>query len=313
LRNKLDKNEFSFTNGLIGVATGSKSVITLNLNRIIQNFMYLNNRMDGEYEPDDLKRYLSDILDRVYKYHTAYNELLWDLYDNNMLPVYSEGYISLNQQFLTIGINGLNEAAEFMGVKINDNQKYQDFCHLITSTISEQNRLHGNTKAGHQLKFNCEFVPAESLAIKNYQWDKEDGYWVPEDRNCYNSYFYKPDDASISVLEKFRLHGKRYVDSLDGGVALHCNLEEHLSKEQYLKLIEYSVREGTNYFTFNIPNSQCSECKHIIKRPVKKCPKCGSSQITLWTRIIGYLRPVSNFSKGRRVEARKRIYSASIE
>ncbi|NDV63930.1 anaerobic ribonucleoside-triphosphate reductase [Bacteroides sp. 224] len=313
LKNKLEKNEFSFTSGLTGVATGSKSVITLNLNRIIQDFMRLNNKVDGEYDPNDLKRYLSDILDRVYKYHTAYNELLWDLYDNKMMPVYSEGYISLNQQFLTIGINGLNEAAEFIGIKINDNKRYQDFCNLITSTIGEQNRLHEDIKSKHHLKFNCEFVPAESLAIKNYQWDKEDGYWIPEDRNCYNSYFYKPDDESVSVLEKFRLHGKKYVESLDGGVALHCNLEEHLSQEQYRLLIEYAVKEGTNYFTFNIPNSQCAECGHISKHKLSQCPQCGSDRITWWTRIIGYLRPISNFSKGRRVEAGKRVYSQIIE
>ena len=199
-----------------------------------------------------------------------------------MLPVYSEGYINLNQQFLTIGINGLNEAAEFLGLTISDNSEYQQFCNLITSTISEQNRLAEthpyNPK--HQLKFNTEQVPAENLAIKNYDWDKVDKYWVPSDRNCYNSYFYKPDDITISVLEKFRLHGSRYVGSLDGGVALHCNLEEHLSTSQYLKLIEYAVQNGTNYFTFNIPNSQCEDCGYITKSKITECPHCHSTKIT---------------------------------
>lgn len=321
LRNKLDKSEFSFTSGLTGVATGSKSVITLNLNRIIQNYIReykddapIPGTILGTSSYPELAEYISNILDRVYKYHTAYNELLWDLHDNGMMPVYSEGYISLNQQFLTIGINGLNEAAEFVGIKVSDNKAYQTFCNMITSTISEQNRQHEVLKGKHHLKFNCEFVPAESLAIKNYNWDKEDGFWVPEDRNCYNSYFYKPDDESISVLEKFRLHGKRYVETLDGGVALHCNLDEHLSKEQYTKLIEYAVKEGTNYFTFNIPNSQCESCGHISKQPLKQCPECGSDKITWWTRIIGYLRPIKNFSKGRRMEADQRIYhSKTVE
>lgn len=313
LRNKLDKNEFSFTSGLTGVATGSKSVITVNLNRTVQNFSKeVYNGPDRTLWKAEFKKYLIDILSRVYKYHIAYNEGLWDLYNKNMLPVYSEGYISLNQQFLTIGINGLNEAAEFLGITVNDNPAYQEFCNLITSTISEQNRLHEDLKSAHQLKFNCEFVPAENLAIKNYNWDKEDGFWVPTDRNCYNSYFYKPDDQTISVLEKFRLHGKRYVETLDGGVALHCNLEEHLSKKQYLKLIEYAVKEGTNYFTFNVPNSQCKDCGHITKHKLTECPHCGSKQITWWTRIIGYLRPISNFSKGRRAEAAKRTYSKNI-
>ena len=314
LKNKLDKNEFSFTNGLTGVATGSKSVITLNLNRITQNFVNLSGRpkvdVEGVYWPD-FKSYLIDILKRVYKYHAAYNELLWDLYDHDMLPVYKEGYINLNQQFLTIGINGVNEAAEFLGITVSDNPKYQEFCNLITSTISEQNRIAERNPYNkkHVLKFNTEFVPAENLAIKNYNWDKQDGYWVPTDRNLYNSYFYKPEDKSIDILQKFRLHGKRYVDSLDGGVALHCNLEEHLTKEQYLKLMKYAIENGTNYYTFNIPNSKCEKCGYISKHPIKKCPKCGSEDISWWTRIIGYLRPIKGFSKGRRIEADRRYYA----
>jgi len=153
---------------------------------------------------------------------------------------------------------------------------------------------------------------AESLGIKNYIWDKEDGYWVPEGRNCYTSYFFEPDDPSISVLEKFRLHGKDYSGNCDGGMALHCNLEEHLSKEQYTKLIDYAIKNGTNYFTFNIPNSQCDDCGFITKRPIHECPKCGSKHITWWTRIIGYLRPISCFSKGRQIEADKRIYDSEV-
>lgn len=316
LRNSI-KPEFSFTSGNVGVATGSKSVITINLNRLIQN--WANKMVHPEDLPElwcnspkeyksslerILKEEIRDVLERIYKYHTAYNELLKDLEKNNMFPVYSEGYISLSQQFLTIGINGCNEAAMFLGIDISDNDTYRDFCNLITSTISKANAEHSDK----ELRFNTEFVPAESLGIKNYKRDKADGYWVPEDRNCYTSYFFMPDDPKMSVLEQFRLHGRGYTDTLDGGVALHCNLEDHLSKEQYLKLIDYAVQEGTSYFTFNIPNSQCDDCGYITKHQIKKCPKCGSEKITWWTRIIGYLRPIKGFSKGRREEANKRIY-----
>lgn len=305
LRNSIEKNEFSFTNGLTGVATGSVNVITLNINRIVQDWC----KSIGEIsttgnQHDSLKFYLIDILERVYKYHTAYKDMLYELYEHNMLPAYTAGYISLNQQFSTIGINGINEAAEFLGITCSDNKEYEEFCALITSTISEENAKHRSKT----IKFNQEFVPAESLAIKNYNWDKQDGYWVPEDRNCYNSYFYKPDDPSINILERFRLQGKRYAGRMDGGVALHCNLEEHLSKKQYLNLIDYSIKHGTSYFTFNIPNSECRDCHFIAKRPLKECPKCGSKRITWWTRIIGYLRPITSFSEGRKLEASKRIY-----
>lgn len=168
LSSKIEKNEFSFTSGLTGVATGSKSVITLNINRIIQDFSKIQNQIlkpdTKVYFYNELKKYLINILNRVYKYHIAYNELLKDLYNHNMLPVYSEGYINLNQQFLTIGINGINEAAMFLGMICSYNDEYKQFCRFITEVISEENKKH-RTK---ELKFNCEFVPAESLGIKNY-------------------------------------------------------------------------------------------------------------------------------------------------
>ncbi len=309
LRNAV-KPEFSFTSGNVGVATGSKSVITINLNRFVQNLLQ-EKGLKKEFKQWDyedkgkMAGELKVLLSRIYKYHQAYNDILIKLQANKMLPVYDEGYISLNQQFLTIGINGCNEAAMFLGLEIRDSEEYREFCKLITSTISTENSAH-STK---ELRFNTEFVPAEGLGVKNYDWDKADGYWVPEGRNCYTSYFFLPDDPTISLLDQMRLHGRHYTDTLDGGVALHANLEEHLSKEQYLKIMDVAIKEGTSYFTFNIPNSSCDQCGYISKSALKKCPKCGSEQITWWTRIIGYLRPVKGFSKGRRVEADKRIYN----
>lgn len=299
LRNEVEDNEFSFTNGLSGVATGSKSVITLNLNRIVQNYAKSKSKDKGEF-----KEYLIKILDRVYKYHHAYNELLKDLQASNMLPVYDAGFISLNQQFLTIGINGMNEAAEFLGLECSDNPEYQAFVDSVCSTISEQNKIH-KTK---DMKFNQEYVPAENLGVKNYRWDKEAGYKVPKDRNAYNSYFYLPDNEDTEILERFRLQGRRYTQNLDGGVALHCNLQEHLSEEQYLKLMRYAVQEGCSYFTFNVKNSVCNECGYISKHTIDKCPHCGSTNIDWITRIIGYLKRIANFSEARQQEASRRVY-----
>lgn len=316
LRNEIAENVFSFTNGLTGVQTGSANVITLNLNRIIQDWsktMMKLNRGDWTQERAresfaDLYEYLVNILDRVYKYHIAYKTLLYEVEDAGMLNASTAGYINMHKLFSTIGINGLNEAAEFLGIKCNYNKEYKEFCNLITGTISEQNKKH-STK---QFQFNTELVPAEGLSSKNYNWDKEDGYWVPEDRNLYNSYFYIASDPDTSVLDKFRLHGKEFTGLLDGGVGLHCNLEEHLSKEQYLKLIDFAIANGTSYFTFNIPNSECDDCHYICKAPIKECPKCGSTKITWWTRVIGFLRPIKFFDKERYKEALTRVYHKNI-
>ena len=231
------------------------------------------------------------------------------MYDANLLPVYKAGFINLNKQYLTIGINGLNQAAEFLGIKCNDNEKYQKFCQFIFSTIKEYNTKHNGKFNGHTITFNTECVPAESLAIKNYNWDKADGYWVPEDINLYASYIFKPNDDHVSVLEKIRLHGKNYIgDYLDGGAAAHLNLSEHLSVKQYEHILEYAAKNGCQYFTFNIPNSECQDCGFITKHPIDKCPKCGSTHISYYDRIIGYLTKISNWSDGRQKEQKLRIY-----
>ena len=312
LKNKIQTKEFNFTNGNMGVQTGSKSVISLNLSRIIQDWFKSCGKekfehTDKEYE--SLNSYINKILERVYKYHTAYNELLWDMYDARLLPVYKAGFIDLNKQYLTIGLNGLNQAAEFLGMTCNDNENYSKFCTTIFGNIKEQNTLHKVTEGRHKLTFNTECVPAESLAVKNYNWDKEDGYWVPDDTNLYASYIYKPNDNSVSMLEKIRLHGKNYIgDYLDGGSAAHLGLEEHLSAEQYKYLLKYAAENGCQYLTWNVPNCECEDCHYIAKTPFDKCPRCGSTNVSKWDRIIGYLTKIKNWSTGRQIEQKTRIY-----
>lgn len=318
LRNELSENTFNPTSGLTGVMTGSCNVITLNINRIVQDCVRLNCSNPGdirevypEYKMEVLagiKKHLISILERVYKYHIAYKTMLYDLEDRGMFAASNGGYIYISKLYSTIGINGLNEAARFLGLEVSNNKEYIAFLQLILGTIKEQNKLHSIHDDKRPFLFNSEVVPAEGLGGKNYRWDKEDGYWVPEDENLYNSYFYNAHDTT-SVLDKFILHGRQTYQYTDGGSALHCNLEEHLSKEQYLKLIDFAIINGTNYFTFNIPNSKCNDCKHIVKAPIKVCPKCGSTNITSYTRIIGYLRPTTAFGEDRKIEEGKRVYS----
>ena len=311
LRNEIVSNEFSFTNGLTGLKTGSCNVITLNLNRIVQDFCkesILFNR-EKTFSPIEFEDYLTNILERVYKYHIAYKTMLYEVEKKGMFTYSNANYISIKDLFSTIGLNGINEAAMFLGIDVSYNEAYKNFCNLITGIISKQNKLH-STK---EFRFNSEFVPAESLGAKNFNWDKEEGYVVPNDgRVLYNSYFYDAHD-NTSVLDKFRLHGREFTSLLDGGVGLHCNLSEHLSKEQYLKLIDFAIEEGTSYFTFNVPNTECNDCKFITKKYTHTCPKCGSSNLTYWTRIIGYLRPTKNFSNARQIEEKQRTYSKNID
>ena len=294
LRNEITDNGFSYTLGAGGVSTGSKSVLTINLNRCIQ--YAVNHKMP-------YLQYLSEIIDLCHKVQLAYNENLKELQQHGMLPLFDAGYINIGRQYLTIGINGLVEAAEFMGLKITPNDDYLHFVQGILGLIEKYNKQY-RTK---DVMFNCEMIPAENVGVKHAKWDREDGYFVP--RDCYNSYFYIVEDDSLTILDKFKLHGAPYIEHLTGGSALHMNLEEHLSKEQYLKLLQVAAKEGCNYFTFNIPNTVCNECGHIDKRYLKECPHCHSKNVDYMTRIIGYLKRVSNFSQARQEEAARRFYA----
>ena len=294
LRNEITDNGFSYTLGAGGVSTGSKSVLTINLNRCIQ--YAVNHKMD-------YLEYLGQIIDLCHKVQLAYNENLKDLQAHGMLPLFDAGYINIARQYLTIGINGLVEAAEFMGLKITPNDDYKHFVQGILGLIEKYNKQYRSK----DIMFNCEMIPAENVGVKHAKWDREDGYFVP--RDCYNSYFYVVEDDSLSVIDKFKLHGRPYIEHLTGGSALHMNLDEHLSKEQYLHLLKVAAKEGCNYFTFNIPNTVCNDCGHIDKRYLHECPKCHSKNVDYMTRIIGYLKRVSNFSQARQEEASRRYYA----
>ena len=316
LRNELSENTFSPTSGMTGIKTGSANVITLNINRIIQNYFgpcKHEEVVEKELWNDSVHRsnfvkYLTSILERVYKYHIAYKTMLYEWESKGAYASSNGGFINIKDLYSTIGINGLNEAARFLGLEVSNNPEYIQFLQLVLGTIKEQNKKHSIHDKKRPFLFNSECVPAESLGGKNYRWDKSDGFWVPEDENLYNSYFYNAHD-NTSVLDKFILHGRQTYQYTDGGSAAHINLDAHLSKAQYLKLIDFAIQEGTSYFTFNIPNCKCNDCKHIVKAPIKVCPKCGSTDITSYTRIIGYLRPTTAFGEDRKIEEGKRVYS----
>ena len=293
LRNEIQDNGFSYTLGAGGVSTGSKSVLTINLNRCIQ-YAVNNKKVYTEF--------LGEVIDLCHKVQIAYNENLKELQKSGMLPLFDAGYINIGRQYLTIGVNGLVEAAEFLGIKISDNPEYLRYVQTVLGLVEKYNKQY-RTK---DLLFNCEMIPAENVGVKHAKWDREDGYFVP--RDCYNSYFYIVEDDSLNIIDKFKLHGAPYIEHLTGGSALHMNLEEHLSKQQYRNLLKMAAKEGCNYFTFNIPNTICNECGTIDKRYLKECPHCHSHNVDYMTRIIGYLKRVSNFSEPRQKEASRRFY-----
>ena len=286
LRNEISDHTFSYSLGAGGVATGSINVITLNMNRLIQQ------------GADIVKE-----VRKVHKYQVAFRKLIKKKKKAGMLPVYHAGLISLDKQFLTIGINGMAEAAESQGIKVGNNDDYKEFVNRHLKNIYQENR---QARERYGYMFNTEFVPAENLGVKNAKWDREDGFFVP--RDCYNSYFYIVEDESVNALDKIILHGSETIQYLDGGSALHLNLEEAPNREGFKKLIHATAKAGCNYFCFNIRITICNDCSHIDKKTLFECSDCHSSNVDHATRVIGYLKRVSNFSSGRQKEHGLRHY-----
>lgn len=181
LRNEVQDNQFSYSLGAGGVATGSKSVMTLNINRLVQDWKtksfisvkelekkgweFVGIPEEGEWDvlSISLEDYLREKVQLVHKFQISYNELLKEFYEAGMLTVYNAGFIDLKKQYLTIGVNGVVEAAEYLGIKVSDNPEYREFIQTVLGTISEENKK-ARTK---ELMFNTEFVPKRSGHIKS--------------------------------------------------------------------------------------------------------------------------------------------------
>ena len=149
LRNELQDNTFSYTLGAGGIATGSKGVMTININRLVQWAV-----RDGI----DISDAVRQIVDECHHYLIAFNEIMKDNFKSKLLPVYDAGYISLEKQFLTIGINGFIEGAEFLGIDVSPNEKYFEYGEKILKPIFEANKA----ARTDELMFNTEFVPKVS-------------------------------------------------------------------------------------------------------------------------------------------------------
>ena len=283
LRNELSDNTFSYTLGAGGVSTGSIQVITLNMNRLVQQKDHT----------------VSDIVKRVHKYLLAHRAVIEDYMNSGLLPAYTAGFINLDKQFLTVGINGMLEASEFLHGKPDI-----DFYRDTLKTIYLLNKEDGQR---YKVKYNTEFVPAENLGVKNAKWDKEDGLVVP--RDCYNSYFFPVESSEYSIIDKLDMHGSRTTAFLDGGAACHLNLAQLLTEKQAYQLMCLAGKKGVNYWTFNCLMTICDDCGYIDVNTERQCTKCGSTNVGYATRVIGYLKRIDSFSTARQKEAFKRHYS----
>lgn len=301
LKNSLDEsvNDFSYSLGAGGVATGSTSVMTLNMNRFVQETA----QKLGDWTMDDIKAALAETIKKIQKFQVAHRRIVEDYVNSGLLTAYTAGFITLDKQFVTIGINGLNEAAEFLGFEVSNNDDYKDW---VASILSVFRDLNAQARQEYGIKFNTELVPAENLGPKNAKWDIKDGYETK--RSWYNSYIYLSEDDKTSIPDKFQMHGGIIADSLDGGSALHLNLAGLPDKEFFLWLRELAAKYHTTYWTTNVKSTICDNCGHIDFRTLDECPSCGNTALDYATRVIGYNRRVSSYSEDRQAEEKTRYY-----
>lgn len=171
--NEMTDNTFSSTTGMTGVMTGSANVITLNINRIVQDYIHTwknweDHIVDGKCafpfewfskNFSDLKNYLINILERVYKYHIAYKTMLYEMEDAKMFSDCNAGYIYMRKLYSTIGLIGYCEAAQFLGLSVSNNKEYKDFLKLIFGTVKEENKKNSIHDSKRPFLFNSEAIP----------------------------------------------------------------------------------------------------------------------------------------------------------
>lgn len=161
--NEMSDNTFSSTTGMTGVMTGSCNVITLNINRIVQDWIkspLTPDELDSSEEwANKFKQYLIPILQRVYKYHIAYKTMLYEMEDAKMFSDCNAGYIYMRKLYSTIGLIGYCEAAQFLGLSISNNEKYKNFLKLVFGTVKEENKKNSIHNSKRPFLFNSEAIP----------------------------------------------------------------------------------------------------------------------------------------------------------
>ena len=275
-------NDFSYSLGAGGIMTGSMNVITLNMNRFIQDSVKYAKQHNTDIKTT-IEEHLKNQIYLIHKYQLAFKDYFTDLFNANMLPAYTANYINLDKQYLTVGVNGLMEGLEYLGYKPSNNKEYKDTVGWLLKIISDANKK--TCSKIPNLKLNTEIVPAESLGVKFAKWDKIDNYVVP--RDCYNSYLYPVEDEDLTIVDKFEMHGAETLSQCDGGSALHLNLENIPTKETCKKILNLAVKSGCPYFCTNVKVTICNDCGYINKKTENHCVKCGSKNVDYATRVIG--------------------------
>ena len=264
---------------------GSIGVVTMNLPRYAYEAKRFGNL--GAAFKDRVKSHFK----LASKINHAKRMIVKDAIDAGIHPLYEFGFMELDKQYSTVGVNGLYEAIEALGMDIVSPEGTK-----FTVELMEQlNRWIEDEENDRKFPHNVEQIPAESMAVKAATKDRMAGY--QDEYNLYSNQFI-PLTAKTDVLNRIHLQGQ--LDKhFSGGSVLHLNIGQPLSVEATVKLMKICANQGVVYWAANYVLKECSE-GHLTAGNGNACDICGKEIVNEYTRVVGFLVNTKNFSKARR-------------
>lgn len=281
-------NQFFNSFGGASDQIGSMGVVAINLPQLA--FRFIKDEEGFETE-------LADLVTLAQEVNYAKRCLLQSSIKKGHLPLYSNGYMDLGKQFSTVGFIGLYEACEIMGYDNTSDEGVKFGLHIldVINTI--------NDEIAHKYKIpvNLEGIPGENTCVKLAVKDKVLGF-----NNQYKMYSnqFIPLSKRCNIFDRVKLSGA-YDSQCSGGSIMHITIDSKVSKETMKDFVISTLGAGVKYFAFNYKINQCKDCSHIFVGEHEVCPECGSKELEKFTRVVGFLTKISQWSQTRQEEDRQ--------
>ena len=296
--NKSSSVGYSNSFGVGGISVGSHRVVGINLPRVA---VLENEHAIGRSSNENV---LQETLDLVHKILYSHRHVLRE--KAPFISLYESGWASLQRQYSTVGLIGAYEYVNNKGESIQTQEGVDlllNKLQLVEDNIQKwqlEEESEGNI-------YNIEQIPGESMAVKLAKIDNILGY--NDDYKMYSNQ-YIPLIEEAPIYDRFHIQGQ--IDAkTSGGAILHLNIddEKSLTKEQFLSIIKMAKDSGTVYFAVNYAFSECADGHYLTGKHDKCCNICGKEIIEQYTRVVGFLVPVSSWNTTRKdFEYPRRIF-----
>ncbi|MDV3103759.1 anaerobic ribonucleoside triphosphate reductase [Thermococcus waiotapuensis] len=284
--------------------TGSVNVTTVNLPRLALKAKGDDDRFWEEYEKTlEIARKTTDwFRGRYVGLITNYGQMY------QMIRLYLEEFP--RSHFNTIGILGLPEAA---AVYLNEPKLWEEGTKkdwIKAAELMKEMVEFATAKAREWMRetgtpWNVEEVPGESaaakLAVKDLREFPELRDYLGDPENPIYSTSIAPYYGSIDLADRIRVEEK-VQRSFTGGVMMHIFLGEEPDLEALARLTKRLMKTELVYWSYTPAITVCNSCNYSTTGLYTHCPRCGSENVEIWSRIIGYYRPLKNWNPFRKRE-----------